>query len=65
MPRNISDKFNFNQLNIPCACIYCFLYICMNCICPSGEKDCNGEINVLCLNVQVFFLMFTSQKNYH
>ena len=25
----------------------------MDCICPSGEKDCSGEIDVLCLNVQV------------
>ena len=34
----------------------CFLYICIICICPSVEKDCNyGEIDVLCLNVQVFF----------
>ena len=26
-----------------CACIYfVFLYICMNCICPSGEKKCES-----------------------
>ena len=43
----------------------CFLGICMNCICPSGEKDCNGEIDVLCLIVQVFFLNVHCSKNYH
>ena len=58
MPRKISDKFNFNLLNIPCACIY-FLNICMNCICPSGEKDCIEEIDVLCLNVQVLNVLFS------